>query len=243
MAVSFMTRIPVFIPLRWNVKDYGKSMIYTPAVGFIIGLILFAVFHFTGQFFGDRLIPAAVTVLLWTLLTGGLHLDGVADSCDGLFSSRDREKILEIMKDSRIGTNGAVALFFILLFKFVLVYKIDPIFLIIAPAFGRMAMLLTAASLKYAGKPGGMGEAPVKYTTPFRFIIALCYTSAITFFIDKTALLIIVPILILTALINIFYYKKIRGVTGDTLGAVTEVCETVSLFFAVVLEIIISRLN
>lgn len=238
-----MTRIPVFIRLRWNIKDYGKSMIYTPAVGFIIGLILFAVFHYTALFFGDRLIPAAITVLLWVILTGGLHLDGAADSSDGLFSSRDRARILEIMKDSRIGTNGAVALFFILLFKFILVYKIDPIFLIFAPAIGRAAMLLTAVSLKYAGKPGGMGEAPVKYTTPFRFIIALCYTSAVILFIDKTAALIIVPVLILTILINIFYYNKIRGATGDNLGAVIEVCETASLLSAVVLRIVINRIN
>ncbi len=118
LLFSFMTRLPV-PKMEFDSEELGKSMKFFPVVGLVIGLILYlfarGISFVTGSSFPFLL--SVLVLLLEVAITGALHLDGLADTFDGMFSYRSKQKILEIMKDSRLGTNGALALIFYFLLK------------------------------------------------------------------------------------------------------------------------------
>ena len=117
-TLSFMSRLPV--PQRWSqgldLDRYVNGVITFPVIGLLLGALSGLVFMIVEAWCGIPL-AAFFTVLALALLTGGFHLDGLADTCDGVFSARRREKMLEIMRDSRLGTHGGLALIFVLLAK------------------------------------------------------------------------------------------------------------------------------
>ena len=116
--LQFMTRIPV--PESWTKDlDFNRSVegiIWFPLVGFVVGAVATAVYS-VALLWSDVYLASACYVLALALITGAFHLDGLADTCDGIFSARKRERMLEIMRDSRLGTNGGLALIFIILFR------------------------------------------------------------------------------------------------------------------------------
>ena len=113
MQIQFLTRIPIPVKIKFDEKVFARSMMLSPLAGFIIGIILGFTYYFA-HLTEKPLFAAVMVVAAWIVLTGGLHLDGLADTSDGIFSNRPKEKILEIMKDSRIGTNGTIALILII---------------------------------------------------------------------------------------------------------------------------------
>ena len=139
-AVRFLTILPVGRGGETEVRDWARSMALFPMVGALVGLVL-AGAHILLAPLLPGLAPSVIVVLLLVLLTGGLHLDGLADTCDGFYAGRSKEEILKVMKDSRIGVMGAVALCADLLLKVSLLADIPspaiPGTLIVMPAAGR----------------------------------------------------------------------------------------------------------
>src|SRR3712207_89815 len=107
IALQFLTRLKIVNQTEWTMEDFGKSVAAFPYVGLIIGIFLTIVYGIGSQFLPTTPLMLVIVISEF-LFTGGLHADGLMDTSDGIFSGRDREKQLEIMKDSRIGSFGVV---------------------------------------------------------------------------------------------------------------------------------------
>jgi len=237
-TLQFLTRLPV--KERWcdgvELKDYPRGIVCFPLAGLVIGALCALVWWILFPHVGA--LPAAVAVVIaHILLTGALHLDGLADSCDGLFSVRSRERILEIMRDSRIGTNGALALIVAVVLRTILLYQMSadglPVtaILIAVPVVGRGLMSVMMFRQTYA-RETGMGNLFIGKISEERFGVTLLITAVLVLLITGMASLFS---LLLTLLLVIgfrrFVAARIGGQTGDTLGAACELCELVFLFF------------
>lgn len=234
LAISFLTIFPVYGEQVANEKEMAASLYCYPLVGFIVGGILalasYGQFKLSLGMAGDVLI-----VVLWIILTGGLHLDGLMDSADGLFSGRERERKLEIMKDSRVGAMGVIALAALLLIKVSFMglfpYPLKYWVLFLAPAIGRSIMLLPIAYYPYARHNPGLGrvfgDKASRLALPIAFLLL-----GIAALLAPGRILLLGSIL-LTALLSSLaaqsISKALGGHTGDTYGALCEFSEAVFL--------------
>ena len=188
---------------------------------------------------------AIILVVVAVLATGALHLDGLADMADGFGGGRDKERTLEIMRDSLIGSYGATALILILLLKTTAIAALilarqNPIqFLILAAVFGRWASVPLGKFMPYARKSGGLGNAITDFVGWFELIGATAIAIVlILIFPNWTGSFALFGVVVLFTVINaLICYRKIGGVTGDTMGANTEICETAVLVAAVFLKV------
>ena len=233
MQIQFLTRIPLPVNIKFDEKKFAKSMILSPVTGLLIGLILGGVYYLA-QMTGKQFFAVVMVVIAEVFITGGLHLDGLADTFDGIFSNRPKNKILAIMKDSRIGTNGTIALILVILCKTALLFSINNVcivfYLFALPAVSRMNIVWTAGTSDGAGKDG-MGKSVVKYTGVKEIITATLIACVISAVFLKWAAFAVVPIAIVFALLFCAYVKrKIGGITGDIIGTVIELTEIVVLF-------------
>lgn len=233
LAISFLTVFPVYRKVA-SEKEMAASLYCYPLVGFLLGGLLalaaYAQMRLSLGTAGDVLI-----VVIWIILTGGLHLDGLMDSADGLFSGRDRERKLEIMKDSRVGAMGAIALAAVFLMKLsflgLMPYPLKYWVLLLAPAAGRGMMLLPIAYYPYARPGPGLGRAFGSKASRLAWPLAMLLTGAAAFLGTGPGLL--AGGLLITALIGIVVARVIStslgGHTGDTYGALCEFTEMVFL--------------
>ncbi len=228
-AISFLTILPV--PARALSGD-GKQVLYFPFAGLVIGGLLYGVDYLLSltPYLEVRVVG---DVLFLAIISGALHLDGLADTADGIFSHRPREQILEIMKDSRIGVMGVLALLFCVLLKIAGVAGIMQsealIWLILAPALGRTAQVIGLVFVNHV--PSEKTLAEQFYQRGEYFLLLFCpLPFAIIFYMNWGFALISLAIFtILLVGLLIFFKNKIGGITGDTLGATTEIIETVFL--------------
>jgi adenosylcobinamide-GDP ribazoletransferase len=225
---------------EFKIEDLGKGVIYLPFVGVIIGISLAAV-NYLSSFLSCTPVSALFTVIAGVIITGGLHLDGLSDTFDGIFSCRPKEKILEIMKDPRLGTFGGMALFFALLLKIAFIMSISKTLILttvfVMPVFGRLGMIWCAGTSKYAREKSGMGSATIDFTGFREIIICTGITILITFLIMGPAMIFpLAATIIFTLIFTGFICSKIGGTTGDILGACTELSEIVVLFTVLVIE-------
>ena len=267
LLLSFMTRIPM-PKIDYDEEKLGKSMKLFPLVGIVIGFILLffsIVFSYVlSNLSFSAFLPIIILVVILTDLisTGALHLDGLADTFDGIFSYRSKHKMLEIMKDSRLGSNGALALILYFLLKFVLFYSLIiesrelTLYAIMTyPVVARFCSVVSCASSPYA-RGSGMGKTFVDNTKicglivaaiiTFLYTVGIIFTPYILFnnyslpieFIIKI-IFIIVVIIGLLALFAFAFSKlmerKIGGITGDTLGALLEISSLVYIFLLLVI--------
>ena len=245
LFLAFTSRIPI-PPLAENETNtderaFGKSMKYYPVIGFLLGIITFSLFFalnaLTNGIFNPSIL-ALLYILIEIFLTGIIHLDGLADSFDGLFSYQNKEKILEIMKDSHIGTNAVIALILYSLIKYTLFAEILTnyqnsvsslcILFLIMPIFSRLSVVYSCAFFPYAKKEG-MAKIFVENTTHkdfyksllgvILFILLFSFFSSVSFLV---LFLMLALIFMFTYLYNIFLMHKINGNTGDTFGALLE---------------------
>ncbi|WP_286033656.1 adenosylcobinamide-GDP ribazoletransferase [Fusobacterium necrogenes] len=237
LLLKFMTRLPIGVEPKFDSDSIGKSMKFFPIVGMVIGLILFAFFWgFSGIIYTPMLM-IVLLVIIEVILTGGLHLDGLADTFDGIFSYRSKQKMLDIMKDSSLGTNGGLVLILYFILKIVLIYELEMtiglpsgIVFLLTPVIARLNSVINCASAPYA-RATGLGKTFVDNTNGFGVIVAtvlvLLYTIVIGYlFLLPVVMLIIIPIVMLFGFIFAkLMTRKIGGVTGDTLGAVVELSE------------------
>ena len=172
-ALQFLTIMPV--PVKTTPSDMAKSLPWFPVAGLVTGLGAAAAFlaaHGVGM---PPMMAGLIGVLALSGLNGFFHLDGVADTADGFFSARPREKVLEIMRDSRIGTMGVVGLFFILGLKWSALAAMTPgegwRALLIAAVLARAALVLSMGLAPYARKEGGLVSVFLQGRTPSGMVI------------------------------------------------------------------------
>ncbi|KGA67905.1 cobalamin 5'-phosphate synthase [Yersinia enterocolitica] len=235
--MQFMTRIPV--PERWTqglaLDNYERGIIGFPFIGLIVGVIGGVVFTLLAPWCGVPL-AALGYVLVLALVTGAFHLDGLADTCDGVFSARKREQMLEIMRDSRLGTNGGLALIFIVVAKVLVVSELAlrdaPMLLMLTAASvaGRTVIVLLMYRQRYAREGNGLGNIYIGKVTGKQTLITLAGGAILSLLLGQgAALLALVISMVVVALLATYLHRRLDGQTGDTLGAAAEVGELVFL--------------
>ncbi|HHT00187.1 MAG TPA: adenosylcobinamide-GDP ribazoletransferase [Thiomicrospira sp.] len=224
LALQFMSRLPTPQFEKITAKEMGQSINYFPVVGFIIGLSLVA----TAQL--HTILPneivAGLVLAMWAWITGGLHLDGLADTADGwLGGVGNQQRALEIMKDSRIGTGGGVALGLILLLKWLaLTYLIEAqlwLWLLFVPVIGRIASIGLMPLTQYVSLQGLAEEMVLNLN---RWLIYFWLISAILI-ITWFAWPLVVWLMAVWLWMRWLMIRITGGMTGDTAGAMTEVME------------------
>jgi adenosylcobinamide-GDP ribazoletransferase len=233
-AIGFLTIIP--IP-SWAINNNGRQILYFPLVGLLIGCLLFGLDQLLSHlpYFEIRLIG---DVLFLVIISGALHLDGMADSADGFLSHRPREQILEIMKDPRIGVMGVLAIIFCVLLKLVgiagIIRSESLIWLAIAPALARTSQVIGLIFINHV--PSQNILAKDFYQQGEYFLLSYCpLPFAILIYMNWVIGLITIIIfaLLLSALL-LYSKRKIGGISGDTLGATSETIETLFLLFGAI---------
>ncbi|PAB60766.1 adenosylcobinamide-GDP ribazoletransferase [Anaeromicrobium sediminis] len=239
LMIQFLTRIPININLDVDESDFLDGIMYFPLVGIIIGLFVSGSYYL-GYSLGGSFLGAVFTVVGGVFITGGLHLDGLSDTFDGIYSNRDKERILEIMKDSRLGANGALAMLILIILKISLIKTLGEklsgneiyYYLILMPVFARMCQVFGARFSVYA-RNNGMGGFFIGKTTNKHLIGAL-----ITCVLISLIKIEIVWIFLVAYVFSIWYINhissKIGGMTGDTLGALCELGEVFYTFVILV---------
>ncbi|MEW6328332.1 MAG: adenosylcobinamide-GDP ribazoletransferase [Thermodesulfobacteriota bacterium] len=227
-ALTFLTILPA---PRTKGRIGAGTLPWFPVVGLVIGGLIFLFDYILLRLFPVQ-ITALFFVLLLAVITGGIHLDGLADTADGLFSHRSREDALRIMKASDIGAMGAMALFFILGLKWAALANLPRggwaswVYLVLPAAYGRSAMLFGTYFLPYARREGGTGRDFVSKEGVGRFLLVAPLMGFPLLAGLKAFLWMNTIFLLMTAAILAFYKKKIGGITGDMLGALNELVET-----------------
>lgn len=234
-AIMFYTRIPVPKTVGYSSEMLNKATRYFPLMGIIVGGIGAGVFLGVYNILNQQ-VAIISAICSMVLLTGAFHEDAFADFCDGFGGGYSKEKILSIMKDSRIGTYGAVGLCLLFLSKFILLINVQveflPVLIIIAHAFSRLMAVGLIFSSNYVGNKEVSKSKPVgEKNSLWTFIIAFLIGITPLYFIEFKMVLLIALVQILLFLYYRFYiHKKINGYTGDVLGALQQISEVVFYF-------------
>jgi adenosylcobinamide-GDP ribazoletransferase len=225
-ALSFLTLIPFG---KFAGKPVAASVLYFPVVGILIGCLLAGIDWLGSLYLYDEL-RVLTDVAFLALITGGLHLDGLADSADALYILHDKEKSLEIMKDPRVGVMGVLALLFCLAFKFsgILALEFEHCWLwfIVAPALARSTQVVGLVFMNDARQTGGVGQGLYqKGEYPY---LAFCLIPlALPFWVSvPVGATVVVAFVVINASLFWFFNRRLGGMTGDTFGALTEITET-----------------
>jgi adenosylcobinamide-GDP ribazoletransferase len=233
LAFQFLTILPWPRPEVRRPEDLGGSMAFYPLVGAVLGSCLVGVYLAGSEVFPDGVLRPALVVLL-VGLTGGLHLDGLADVCDGFYAGKTKGEVLSIMKDPHLGTMAVVGVVSALLLKTVLLSHLPAAMLgsalLIFPAVSRGGMVWGTWMAPYARPEGGTGKT-------FSLTLRGRHVWTATILLGAWAMLVAgwpaVILLLLTAgatkLFVGYCGRRIGGMTGDTLGALNELLELLTL--------------
>jgi adenosylcobinamide-GDP ribazoletransferase len=227
-ALSFLTVIP--LPRRRVVspEQLGRSIVYFPVVGIIIGLILAGLYWLL-----HLVLPSAVVsgLLLICLvgLTGGLHLDGFVDTCDGIASHKTPEARRQVMHDSRAGALGIVGVCCLLIVKYVSLNSVPQSLmmttLVLMPVVSRWTMVYAVFAYPYA-RPSGLGKVFKEMASRLRFAVATLVALAVVIGLARLpGLVIMLGVWVIVVAMAAYLKGKFSGLTGDTYGAINEVAE------------------
>lgn len=235
-AFAFLTRLPVWAGVVSD-RDLGRAVGFFPLVGLVLGLVVTGLGYWLAGTL-PSVLGAALLVSLLAALTGALHLDGVADLFDGLAGGRgDRERILAIMRDSRIGAQGAVALILVLVAKTAAVSLLldgrDFLSLLAFPAIARFAVVPQIVLFRYT-RPEGLGRAFNGEARVVELIMATVTMVAVAFALGPSIAKQAGAALGVSVLLAFWLRSRLGGLTGDVYGATIEIAETVALFVAAV---------
>jgi adenosylcobinamide-GDP ribazoletransferase len=234
-AVMFYTRIPC---PKWVDHSQGmleKATRYFPLIGWIVGGVSALFLYGVAQIF-PLSISVILSIVVSILITGAFHEDGFADVCDGFGGGWTKEKILLIMKDSRMGAYGAIGIFLLLLLKFVCLLEIAQgnilrcCFVLFAThALSRFAAIVLRKNLEYVRENDDSKAKPIaKQTSNKDYFIAAVF-GLLPLLIFKTAwvILLFIPLTVIIFYLRWYFKKWIGGYTGDCLGATQQVCEII----------------
>jgi len=230
-AIQFITILPVG---RNTAFDPPKMIPHFPVVGLVLG-ILTALFDLAVMNFWSKPVASLLDVIFLAALTGAFHIDGLGDTADGLLGQRSKEKTLAIMKDSRIGTMGLVAIVFGLSLKWAGITGLDyqrSVWLMLVPAYARGGMLFGIRLLDYGRPSGGTGLEFFRDTLGISAYWGLPVLLALSLLLGWKALWLNIGFVAITAVILWYYKRRIGCITGDMLGAMTEITEAGLLLLA-----------
>ena len=234
VAVRFLTILP--LPASWSggEKELARSVPYFPLVGVLIGVLVAALDYTLGHVF-PLSVASVLTVIALTAISGGLHLDGLADTADGFLSSRPRERVLEIMRDSRSGPMGVAAVVFVIALKIAALASVDgplrPGVIFLMPVAGRTALVTMMAVLPYAREEGGL--CTIFRARRHQAVWALALLAAAgALAAGRMGLTASGLSFVAALLLCVHTYRKIGGQTGDTLGAACELVELLPVLVA-----------
>jgi adenosylcobinamide-GDP ribazoletransferase len=231
-ALQFLTLFPWPKRSEYSVDEVGRSAIFFPVIGFLLGLILVLVNGLLASFASPGLLSVALVTIL-ALLTRGFHLDGLGDTFDGLGAGGDRERVLRVMNDSHTGAFGLIAIVLLLFFKIHAIESIDGDrwrALLAAPIVGRWAMVLLGYRSQ-AAKPG-LGSNLIDHLETKHVVFATFITLLLVagiLHVGGIASMIWVAVFSIAS--RKYFHRRLGGLTGDTFGAVGELSETSVLVF------------
>ncbi len=232
IAFQFLTIIPLPFSVRCEKEDLGRSTALFPAVGLVIGGMLITANWMISPWLARPLCDALL-ILLLTLITGGLHLDGLADVFDGLAARGSRERFLAVMKDSQVGAIGAVGLLLGLLLKWqglvAVPLELKWQALLIFPALARFGQALALTGACYA-RQDGLGAAVALGSGRMTMLMAFATVAVGGYYLlGLKGVVALAAVCLFTVSGRIFFKKKLGGMTGDTIGCLSELNEILVL--------------
>jgi len=229
-ALQFLTRLNISQRLVLP-ETLGRSVRHFPLVGAVIGLVLAVVAQIPAEYIPVRVL-AVVLLGLELVVTGGMHIDGLMDTFDGIFSGRSRERMLEIMKDSRVGAYGVMGFGLFILLKWSLLTEIlpSPSFtgLFVMPVLGRLGIVIAITGFPY-GRESGLGKVFSQHAGRGALYAAIIWTLIFTLPFGKIAVFCLIIAVGFAILFARYVCKVLGGLTGDVYGAVLELTEVVAL--------------
>ena len=227
-AIQFSTRLPVPV-YPYDELSLSRASKFFPLIGLVIGSAGAALYELLISHVNAQ-IRAVFVLVFFALATGGLHEDGLADAADGLGGGWTRDRVLEIMRDSRIGSYGALAIVLSLLARFVLLSNLAPgrfwRYVISAHVLCRWSTLPLGFALRPARSAEGSGAMIARRISPGSLILATLFAAIVEFWLlGRLAWLPWSFAVLVTALSGLYYWIRIGGVTGDCLGATNQLVE------------------
>ncbi len=229
-------------------EEVGHSLAYFPVVGIIIGLILAGLNWLLGLFLPSAVVAGLVLVFM-VVISGALHLDGFADTCDGIAGHRTAEERLQVMHDSRVGAFAVIGVSLLLLIKYVSLVSVPKdlltVTLVLMPVIGRWSMVYAVFAYPYA-RPSGLGKVFKQGASWQSFVIATAIALAVAIGLARLAnstyfylagLAIMFGIWVIVVALAAYLKRKLSGLTGDTYGAINEVSEV----FVLILVCLMAR--
>ncbi len=227
-ALSFLTVIP--LPRRREVspEQVGKSLVYFPVVGIIIGLILAGLYWLLRLILPSAVVSGLLLIFL-VVLTGGLHLDGFVDTCDAIAGHKPPEARRQIMRDSRAGALGMVGVCCLLIVKYVSLNSVPESLMMatlgLMPVVSRWVMVYAIFAHPYA-RSSGLGKVFKEMASRRRFVVATLIAVAVAIALARLpGLIIMLGVWVIAAAMAAYLKGKFSGLTGDTYGAMNEVAE------------------
>ncbi len=246
IGLQFLTRIRLVRQTEWTMQDFGRSVKYFPLVGLVLGSIYGLLAYGILVFLPGHgiVLPRHVTTVFFLvlpiLLTGGLHCDGFMDTMDGVFSGRSRERMLEIMKDSRVGATGVTAFVILILFQGAILLDFSSSLrlmeaLFLMPVLARLMMVFVIVFFPYA-RPEGMGKAFAEYADHRSFAVALLFALCAVAPLGSSGLLAMGITFVFTIFLARYITRVLGGLTGDVYGMVTTLNECLVLLVFLLIE-------
>lgn len=238
IAIQFLTRLPIPHALESSAEELGKAAAFFPLVGVIVGGSAALVYILVGY-----VLPQAACVLFAIIfaafITNGFHEDGLADAFDGFGGGWTKDRVLEIMRDSRIGTYGALALIFLIFGKLNFLSSLPQVqvwrWLIVAHTASRWTVLPLCSWLPYA-RDEGQGKLVAKQVGTVEVVIgSLTLAMSLLLFSWRAALAASLVTGLVTLLSGLYFRSRLQGITGDCLGATNQLTEVTLYLTAVVL--------
>lgn len=234
-ALQFLTIFPTPLRHEANHKRIGESLTYFPLVGLILGAILFGLRYSLNFIFPASVVNVLLIIVL-VILTGAHHLDGLADTCDGIIAGESREERLAIMSDTKVGVFGIVGIILLLLLKYVSLVSAPPLpALLLMPTLSRWAMASAIFTFPYA-KSAGMGLAFKQGANWQRLTIAtVIAVIAAVALLTWWGLVLIAGLWLIIFGIASYFRSRLGGLTGDTYGAINEIAEVLVLIIIILI--------
>ncbi|AVX20569.1 MULTISPECIES: adenosylcobinamide-GDP ribazoletransferase [Carboxydocella] len=233
-ALHALTRISLF-EVKWDEKAFGKATAYFPVIGLLLGGIYLLIAVFLAPF-ASSVILAALLIWAHTILTGAMHIDGLLDTIDAVFSNRSPERMLEIMKDSHVGSNAVIGAFCLYLLKYSFLIEIiknkQLVLIVLAPVLARFNQVVVIYFFPYI-RPQGLGSLFKNYTGKKEFMLASFFTILsliiMSYWLEFADIFLFLISIITALLWGKKFTKLFGGLTGDLYGALNEITEILIL--------------
>ena len=237
VLISYFTRIPVGKKIEYNEDNFKEALVIYTLIGAVIGLFL-AFLRVLGNSMPIIFVRGLVLTIGYVLITGGIHLDGAADTTDGLFSGRTGERIFEIMSDSHIGAFGVLSLIIIVLSQFVLFSYADVFLCFMMPVVGRTSLIVASWNRQYPKKSKGMGTVFVESINNRVLIINLIILAVFSIMMPHKFIFLTSSFstLVVAYFVSCWIEDKIGGMTGDTCGFVIELSQITFMILVLFLK-------